>query len=391
MRGRLQKNLSGQTKSPHDADEICGSMNERSDGIVVLDVGGTQFTSSVTTLASSSSYFERRLSKEWQGKHPETRAHIVIDQDPHLFSILLSYMRLGSIEADKLTTPVILLAMFFGMDQLLDAVRIVAIRSKFEGKKLAIYGAAQAALLVRENDVKKKFASLTICHPEFVAFSESRGVDPDFVVFVEIQNKDGTVHRPSNYFTFVDALNYLSKSGYTRYEKEKFEPSQSYSACIARMWFSKLIVEDHTENMNCSEDFPWNYFASETNSIRESDTSIPKKYPREYCCIIDNDENGDELNHMDSSILEADIGVVTQKIEISGHFLDQPTTGEIRSAVLDDIDSKIKIFNWLQNQGYTTREKELESAYATGIKIFNPKRGNHVDVTVWSRPVAVSR
>ena len=97
-------------------------MDTGNSDIVLLNVGGTRFTSSISTLVSSSSYFERRLSEEWRERDPSGKEHIAIDHDPQLFSVLLSYMRLGSIDADKLTTSVILLAVFFGMDQLLEAI-----------------------------------------------------------------------------------------------------------------------------------------------------------------------------------------------------------------------------------------------------------------------------
>jgi hypothetical protein len=365
-------------------------MNRRISDIVILNVGGTSFTSSVSTLVNSSSYFERRLSEEWRERDPCGEEQVVIDQDPRLFSVLLSYMRLGSIEADKLTTPVILLAVFFGMDQLLEAVRAVAIRSKFEGRNFAIFSAAHAALLVKESDVKKNFASLTILHPDFISFSESRGVNPDFVVFVEVQNEDGTVQTPSNCFTFIDALNFLNKSGYTRYEKEKFEPNQSYSATIVRMWFSKLVTENDVEDMEDPGDTPHLHcFTSETTSIRESDTSMPKKYPREFCYIIGSDQHGDELSHMDLSILEADIGNDEKPVEFRGQLqlLDETSIGKSRSGILDTIDSKIKKYNWLENQGYTTCEHELAGAYSAGISVFIPRDGQHFIVSVWSRPL----
>jgi len=366
-------------------------MNKRKSDIMILNVGGTSFTSSVSTLVTSSSYFERRFSDEWRERDPCGEVPIVIDQDPRLFSVLLSYMRLGSIEADKLTTPVILLAMFFGMDQLLQTVRVVAIRSKFEERNLALFLAAEAALLVKEGDIKKKFASLTMCHSDWVSFAGSRGASPpDIVVFVEVQNEDGTVQTPTNCFTFIDALNFLSKSGYIRYEKEKFEPNHSYSATIARMWFSKLVAENDVEDIEDHGDTPHlHYFTSETTSIRESDASVPKKYPRKFCYIIGSDQHGDELSHMDLSILEADIGNDEKPIEFRGHLelLDETSIGKSRSSILDNIDSKIKKYNWLQNQGYTTCEDELASAYSAGISVFNPRDGHHFIVSVWSRPL----
>lgn len=363
-------------------------MSRFNSDIVELNVGGTSFTSSISTLASSSSYFSRRFSDEWRDENSSEREHVVIDQDPGLFSVLLSFMRLGWIEAEKLTTPVILLAIFFGMDQLLDAIRAEAIRCKFEGRNLALFRAAQAARLVDESDVRKQFASLTICHPDFISFVENRGVNPDFIVFVEIENDDGTVEMPTNCFTFVDALNFLSKSGYTKYETEKFESNKDFTGSIARMWFSKLVSENQMEGVDGYS--PMGVSASESIRIIEKDGYLPMKHPREFCYIIDNDLNGDELSHMDLSILEADIGGDEKQIQFDGHLvlLDETRVGTSRSVILDNIDSKIKKYNWLQAQGYTTRENELSSAYSEGIKIHNPRGGHHYIVSVWSRPAA---
>lgn len=359
--------------------------------IVVLNVGGTSFTSSVSTLVSSSSYFERRLSEEWRERDPSGTENIMIDQDPLLFSVLLSYMRLGSIDAEKLTTPVILLAVFLGMDQLLEAVRAVAIRWKFEERNSSLFLAAQAARLVQQDDVRKKFASLTICHPDFISFRESRGVRPDFVVFVNVQNDDGTVEINPNSFTFIDALNFLSKSGYTKYESEKFEPNdQDYGPCLVCMWFSKLVTTSDMEDVE--ETHYSQYYASESTII-ENDRSPPKKFPREYCFMIDNAQNGDELSHMDLSVLEADVGNAAKPVAFEGmmELLDETVNRTTQSVILDQIDSKIKKYNWLQSQGYITSEDDLANAYHRAHRVFNPRGGHHYVVSVWSRPSSESR
>ncbi len=367
-------------------------MDTGNSDIVLLNVGGTRFTSSISTLVSSSSYFERRLSEEWRERDPSGKEHIAIDHDPQLFSVLLSYMRLGSIDADKLTTSVILLAVFFGMDQLLEAIRSVAIRWKFEGRNSTLFLAAQAARLVHESDVRKQFATLTICHPDFIEFRPGRGIKPDFVVSVEVQNDDGTVHINPSSFTYIDALNFLSNSGYTKYEEEKLEVNDNqYTGSLAVMWFSKLVSTTSTTEMEDTGDTSYSQcYASETISIIESDGNSTKRYPREYCSIIANDLYGDEMNHMDLSILEADVGNDEKPIRTDGimSFVEENITS--RSVILDDIDSKIKKCNWLQSQGYTTPEDELASAFRKAIMIFDKKEGHHFLVSVWSRPSSES-
>ena len=356
--------------------------------IVVLNVGGTLFTSSVTTLTSSSSYFARRLSEEWREQDSLSKEQIVIDQDPRLFSVLLSFMRLGSIDAEQLTTPVILLAMFFGMDKLLEEIRNVAIRWKFEERNSTLFLAAQAAGLVQESDVRKKFAMLSIYHPDWICFREARGVRPDFVVCVDVEDDDGMEHINPSSFTFIDALNFLSKSGYIKYEEQKSKAyKDEYNSILACLWFSKLV--DTSDNMEDIGDPPYpNSYKSESTTIFESGKSAPNKYPREYCYILDNDAPEFEPQ----SILEADVGREGKPVAFDGQMelLPGVTNRTSRSSILNDLDTKLKKFNWLQSQGYTTREDELANIYHQAIKIFMPRGGEHFIVSVWSRPSSES-
>ena len=98
----------------------CGG---RTHGRVTLDVGGTRFVSSYSTLAGSSSYFEALLAR-WDENADES---IFIDADADAVKVLLSYMRLGSLTLPKhdeeLCARVLLTAEYLGMDALLAAVK----------------------------------------------------------------------------------------------------------------------------------------------------------------------------------------------------------------------------------------------------------------------------
>ena len=90
---------------------------------VVLDVGGTKFITSASTLTSNSAYFASLLSDNWiESNNGEDE--IFIDQDPVPFKVLLAYMRQGSIEIDDINTKVLLLAEFLGIERLLLAVKV---------------------------------------------------------------------------------------------------------------------------------------------------------------------------------------------------------------------------------------------------------------------------
>ena len=92
---------------------------------VVLDVGGTKFITSVSTLTSNSSYFASLLSDHWL-EQSDTNGddEIFIDQDPVPFKVLLAYMRRGNIKVDDIDTDVLSLAEFLGMERFLLAVKV---------------------------------------------------------------------------------------------------------------------------------------------------------------------------------------------------------------------------------------------------------------------------
>ena len=107
--------------SPQQPDEEQAA--RRTDRIVV-DVGGTRFTTSASTLTSASEYFERLLSPRWCAEPPE---ELFLDRDPEPFKILLTYMRTGLLELSKdnqsLARRVMVEAEFLGMQGFIDSVK----------------------------------------------------------------------------------------------------------------------------------------------------------------------------------------------------------------------------------------------------------------------------
>ena len=111
--------------SPQQPDEEQAEARaaRRTDRIVV-DVGGTRFTTSASTLTSASEYFERLLSPRWCAEPPE---ELFLDRDPEPFKILLTYMRTGLLELSKdnqsLARRVMVEAEFLGMQGFIDSVK----------------------------------------------------------------------------------------------------------------------------------------------------------------------------------------------------------------------------------------------------------------------------
>ena len=91
---------------------------------VVLDVGGTKFITSASTLTSNSAYFASLLSDHWIESNNGEDDEIFIDQIPFAFSILLDYMRRGNIKVGDINTDVLSLAEFLGMERLLLAIKV---------------------------------------------------------------------------------------------------------------------------------------------------------------------------------------------------------------------------------------------------------------------------
>ena len=120
--------MAAASKRPRGADsppavDGGGPTSARPDSRVLIDVGGTRFVSSKTTLAGASLYF-RALMDRWD-QHPEES--IFLDADADAFQILLSCMRAGTAilpEHDAgLFARVLLLAEYLGMDALLAEIK----------------------------------------------------------------------------------------------------------------------------------------------------------------------------------------------------------------------------------------------------------------------------
>jgi len=112
------------------------SSSSSSNDRIILDVGGTQFVSSKSTLSTNSSYFQALLSQTWTHEtETETEKNkkfdFFVDQNPDAFVALLDFMRKGCIEVEKLTSDVMLQAEFLGMEDLIRAVKCRSYRNYF--------------------------------------------------------------------------------------------------------------------------------------------------------------------------------------------------------------------------------------------------------------------
>ncbi|KAL3799030.1 hypothetical protein HJC23_005169 [Cyclotella cryptica] len=114
---------------------IDGRLRGRSSTALELNVGGTKFQVSRTTLTESSSYFEALVSGRWKERERIDEADDVlfIDQDPAAFEILLTYMRCGLVYLPRedlyLSKKTLMLAEYLGINGFLITVKAVTVKN----------------------------------------------------------------------------------------------------------------------------------------------------------------------------------------------------------------------------------------------------------------------
>lgn len=110
------------------ADVVTPSTSRPKPDRVVLDVGGTTFTTSKNTLTMNSAYFQRIFGDNWTSDDD-----YFLDRDPATFALLLTYMRSGVVELpehdESLARRVLLEAQFLGVDGFLSAIKAQAYRN----------------------------------------------------------------------------------------------------------------------------------------------------------------------------------------------------------------------------------------------------------------------
>lgn len=203
---------------------------------VVLDVGGTNFVTSISTLSFQCEYFHSMFRTEWgfhdEGEFQSEIPPLFVDQDPGPFRILLSFMRKGWLYATDLSTDVLSLADFLGMSKLLMAVKIRAYQnmhpdfmenddeaiSKFDLAYETVMGAISAGVLplylTTCKNHRKEFVSLVISVDSVYQNNLPGGLHAG--VFAAKRTYAPTEQTQQhdmvpNCSTFLDALNWLGR------------------------------------------------------------------------------------------------------------------------------------------------------------------------------------
>ena len=244
-----------------------------------VNVGGTIFTTSKSTLIAYSSYFESRLSEEWNTLCCEDDGEIpFIDQDPEAFRPLLGFMRNGFIEASELTKTVLVLADFLGMGFLLNAVKCAAFRYMHNVKSHTMttdeiclefdiqYGGIVPAIRrgilpdgIRPSDGPKEYACLLVDeNSEMTLTNEMTRTRNLSLETLLVDSPEDLVGSWEGAGFFLESLNWLHKHGFVMKEDEdgrleRVFPEFDSGTCehFLHLWFSRSY---NTENKDDTEE-----------------------------------------------------------------------------------------------------------------------------------------
>lgn len=212
--------------------------SRRSSDRIVLDVGGREFVTSISTLTSNSSYFESMLSHRWSGgnsddddddddaEKEESRSYF-LDQNPDAFTVILNYMRERMVEVDALDSRVLALSEFLGVESLLAAVKVkvhCALNPTYAGteedaiqafhekygtiKQAIVCGDLPKLLQHRRHAYDRDYATLTYPPQGVEGFR--------FSIQAEELDRSGVQRN----FPLVGAINWLHAHGYDTFEKD---------------------------------------------------------------------------------------------------------------------------------------------------------------------------
>ena len=355
--------------SDHDDNNIEGQppakRQRRSLGAsdrVVLDVGGTKFITSASTLTSNSAYFASLLSDNWIESNNGDDDEIFIDQDPVPFKVLLAYMRQGSIEIDDINTKVLLLAEFLGMERLLLAIKVRwycnigkgpvvttddEIAVAFDQEHGGIMKAISSGLFpnfLKQNDIdaEKEFAKLCV--------SKVAGA-PDAPLMLRFMLKEiGKLGPDRRVGGITTALNCLHLKGYTHYESQL---KTKYTYTFSRRKHSIIMSSEATD-----------IFIPNDN---EASAQERNGHIKQFACVLTDKHD---------------------KIEMIGAPSEFHQDESVWSNPLNGAGIREPDPSWLEDNGFATREIAYEDIFRDPFKA---ECANDVKVSIFSRMTSKSR
>ena len=296
---------------------------------ITVDVGGTKFITSVSTLTSNSTYFASLLSGNWSESGDN---EIFLDRNPSAFSTLIEYMREGMIKVDDIDESVLALAEFLGVERLLLAVKVRWYHNIGRGPVHSTNEEIAAAFDQRYGGIRNAISAGLF--PYFLKQDDTHA-EKDFAVF-SINPKSLLFHtygikmigEPDSDFQSVSdiigALNSLHMKGYNVHESQlQLSGESTETLTFSRRRHFKLqsevtgiFIPDHSETNRQQESKGIKQFAMlqfnrdyDTGSIvAPAETQTPSTH-----------ETIEIHNHQRDSWLERN-GFMTREVEYEDIF-----------------------------------------------------------------------
>ena len=323
---------------------------------ITLNVGGTNFITSASTLTNNSAYFDSLLSGNWADSQNE----IFLDRNADAFKILLDYMRDNIIKVEDIDTNVLSLAEFLGIERLILAVKIrwyinigkgpVAqgdeqIAEAFDKEYGGISKAISSGLypyFFKQDDINcdKDMAVMSVY--DFVPSAMFR---PETIIITEASKDPINVEGrgdmlPKLYAgggNIVGALNWLQQNGYTTYEQQM---SRTHD------WGVQVTFSRRKHNaMTCNA----------IDVFVPSDDE-PQPNPVKQFALLVEDTVDDEYQIMAPAQFSEDPNV--REAEFGCKEIEPPRDDEGRC-----------VTGWLERNGFITHEKIYDEVFSYCIEI----------------------
>lgn len=355
---------------------------------IKIDVGGSVFVTSTSTLQFHSTYFASRFSSQWKSddnsdeKEEET---FFLDQDPQAFSILLSYMRTGCIDQADLTKAVLAMSEFLGLTELIKAVKYTAfcylhpeqlvdetgkiiveeeeICRMFDEKHGGLLDALRSGLLpasVQPPETTRgprEVAQLTIYMTKITTGNPIWGDS----LFTKVCVGESQSMVPGCH-SFLDGLNWLHRHGFVR--KEKRPPSVNVIIdrhIKSRFWFSRSLNDENISKITSNCIVFSNTYASQ-RSLQRKQFALTMEFGDDQNFLLYEDKGADHNRLMTWECDEGDEFVPTLLERPPGApstFTSRLTWKEARTN-----EEMIHIKDFLAKRGYTdNKEPWLEEEY----------------------------
>jgi len=353
---------------------------------ITLNVGGTKFITSASTLTNNSAYFDSLLSGQWADSQQE----IFLDRNPEAFAKLLDYMRDNIIKVEDIDTNVLTLAEFLGIERLILAVKIrwyinigrgpviidrrrrgdqderiaEAFDKEYGGISKAISTGLYPYFLKRDDsNCEKDMAVMTVTN-----FGTYNVFLPDTIQITEatkppISIEGREVISPSldaGSGNIVGALNWLQLNGYTTHEQQL--------ACY-NDWGNQVTFSRRRHNA----------MMSNTVGVLIPSESDQQPTPMKQFALFIEDTDED-----------------TQKFIAPAEFSEDPNVreAEFGCKVIDpvrDDETGCLEKGWLERNGFITHEKTYDDIFPRCIKLlvrtFFPEDNGNQQGRLYSRNI----